>query len=119
MRALLDTNILTRLIELKVALSAANQPIQRLIFELAEHKASIAMLNKVSTKHGMVVEGYAGVQVRYVAQLRKPDIDREIRRLEQEIDRIQDLLDHFNHATMITIDGSVLTETEPLPSVLL
>src|SRR5258708_3092722 len=45
------------LVQLKVAINAANQPVQYLIFELAECKSLVAMLNKVNTRHGSTVEG--------------------------------------------------------------
>jgi hypothetical protein len=106
-----------KLIQLKVAINRANQTVQHLIFELAERKALVAMLNKMNTRHGTVAEGYSGVRVSYVAQVRKPDVDREIRRIEQEIDRIQDELDRFNHKTLIDVDKALLTDDEPEPHV--
>jgi hypothetical protein len=102
-----------QLVRLKGAINAANQPIQGQIYELAECKALIAMLGKVDTKHGLSVEGYSGTKTHYVAQLRKPDVDREVRRVEQEIDRLQDELDRFNHRTQIAVDASLLADSEP------
>ncbi len=104
-----------QLVRLKVAINAANQPVQGLIFELAECKALIAMLGKVNTRHGPSVEGFSGAKTNYVAQFRKPDIDREARRVEQEIDRLQDELDRFNHRTSIAVDASLLADSEPPP----
>lgn len=107
----------TGLVRLKTAISAANLPIQHLIFELAECKALVAMLGRVSTRHGQSVEGYAGTKVQCVAQFRKPDIDREVRRVEREIDRIQDELDGFNHNTMVSIDAALLAQEEEAPGL--
>jgi hypothetical protein len=106
-----------KLVQLKVAISAANQPIQHLIFELAECKSLVGVLKNVNARHGLVVEGYAGVRVNYIAQFRKPDLDREIRRVEQEIDRIQDELDRFNHETLISVDKALISDEEPQPNV--
>ena len=92
------------LVELKTAISQANQPVQKTIFEMAECKALVAMLRRVSTKHGPVVEGYQSTRIDYAAQMRKTDIDREVRRVEKEIDRLQDILDRFNYQTAIAID---------------
>jgi hypothetical protein len=111
------TKLAGLLVELKTAINAANQPVQKVIFELAECKALIAMLTKVNTKNGPSLEGYSGVRVNYVAQIRKAEVDREIKRVEQEIDRLQDALDRFNYNTMITIDRSTLADEEPGPSV--
>ncbi len=77
------------LINLKTAINAANQPVQSVIFELAEAKSLIAMLGKIDTKNGPQLEGYSGVRVKYVVQLRQVVVDREIKRVEQHIDRLQ------------------------------
>ncbi len=107
--------LVARLIELKLALNLANQPMQRTIFELGEAKSLVALLSKTSTKHGKVVESYHGSEVEYVAQFRKRDIDLEVRRLETVIDRLQEELDRFNHRTPIGIDGALLTAIETTP----
>jgi hypothetical protein len=112
------TNLMRLLVELKTAINAANQPMQKRIFELAECKSLIAMLTKIETKNGLIVEGFSTVRVTYTAQLRKSEVDREVKRVEQEIDRLQDELDRFNYKTLITIDRSMLDDEEPVPSVL-
>jgi hypothetical protein len=104
-----------RLVELKLALNAANQPMQRTIFELGEAKSSVALLTRTSTKHGKVVEGYHGNEIEYTAQFRKGEIDRDVRRLEVVIDRLQEQMDAFNHRTIISIDADVLREIEATP----
>jgi hypothetical protein len=98
------------LVRLKVAINAANHPVQALIYELSECKALIATLQQVNTQHGPTTEGYAGTRVTYVAQFRKIEIDKEIRRVEAEIDRIQDELDRFNHRTLITVETASLID---------
>ena len=104
-----------RLVKLKIAINSANQAVQGQIFELAECKALIGMLGRVNTKHGPSIEGYSGARTNYVAQFRKPDVDREVRRVEREIDRLQDELDRFNHNTLITVDASLLADSELPP----
>jgi hypothetical protein len=99
-----------QLVEVKTAISRANQPVQKLIFELAECKSLIANLRKVETRHGTVAEGYAGTKINYVAQFRKPDVDREVRRVEKEIDRRQDELDRFNYNTNVSVDRRLLVD---------
>jgi hypothetical protein len=106
-----------KLVQLKTAINAANQPVQQLIFELAECKSLAAMLGRISTQHGSVSEGYSGVRTTYVAQFRKPDVDREVRRVEREIDRIQDELDRFNYETMIAVESELLANEEMKPNV--
>ena len=101
-----------KLVQLKVAISSTNRPIQGLIFESAECKSLVAMLGRIDTKHGSTAEGYAGTRTNYVAQFRKQGIDREVRRIEKEIDRIQVELDRFNHSTLVAVDASLLAESE-------
>jgi hypothetical protein len=52
-----------------------------------------------------------------VAELRKADVDREIRRLEVEIDRLQEELDAFNHRTTVAIDAELLRAIEAVPPI--
>lgn len=95
----------TLLTALKSAISQANGPIQRDIFELAERKSEVALLAGLPTKHGVYKEGYpTGGDVTYVAQYRKSEIDGLVVQLEGEIDRLQDRLDAFNHETKIEVD---------------
>jgi hypothetical protein len=100
------------LVRLKVNINTANQPVQNLIYELAECKALIASLKKINTKHGVVVESYSGARVTYAAQFRQADVDREVRRAEQEIDRLQEELDRFNQRTLIAVDKALLEDRE-------
>jgi hypothetical protein len=91
------------LVDLKAAITLANAPVQAVIYELAEGKALIAMLNGLNTKHGAFIKGYSGTGVSYVAQLRRSDINDEVRQLQTELDRMQDQLDTFNHTTRIAV----------------
>src|SRR5262249_53235229 len=104
------------LVRSKAAIPQVNQPVQKTIFEMAECKALVAMLRRVSTRHGPVVEGYQSTRIDYAAQMRKPDIDREVRRVEKEIDRLQDVLDRFNYQTSVAIDPKLLAADEAEPA---
>jgi hypothetical protein len=112
------TELAQRLVELKTAINAANQPVQKLIFELAEAKSLVAMLRRIETKNGPAIEGYPGTRVTYVVQWRKAEIDREARRVEQEIDRLQEQLDRINFKTLIKIDPSILADVPTGPNPL-
>lgn len=105
--------VVARLADVKDAISRANQPIQKAIFELAEKKAEVALLAALNTKHGVYKEGYpTGGDVTYVAQLRKADVDGLVAKLEAEIDRLQDRLDGFNHTTVIEVDRAAFEPAE-------
>jgi hypothetical protein len=109
------SKLVGQLIELKVSINAANQPIQRTIFELGELKSQVALLSKTSTLHGKMVEGFHGNEVEYIAQFRKIDVNRAVRSLEVQIDRLQEQLDAFNYRTTITLDAALLSEIEATP----
>lgn len=98
-----------QLVQLKVDISAANQPVQKAIFEVAECKSLCATLSRINTKHGPHTSGFEAIQ-EFSAQYRKQDIDKEVRKVEKEIDRLQDELDQFNFNTQITIPLSLLDE---------
>jgi hypothetical protein len=105
--------LVRHLIDLKTAINAANAPVQRTIYELAECKALIAVLGKLNTTHGKIVEGYHGKEIQYIAHIRKEEVNREVHRLEREVDRLQDQLDTFNHRTTITVDSALLDGETP------
>jgi hypothetical protein len=103
------SDLVARLAELKYAIYRANFPVQQAIFELAERKAEVALLNELPTKHGTYKEGYPTTgDVTYVAQLRKAEVDDLVARREREIDALQDRLDGFNHETVIEVDRATV-----------
>lgn len=97
------------LVALKAAITLANAPVQAVIYELAELKALIALLNGLETKHGTFVEGYSTTAVGYVCQLRRGDVNDEVVRLQSDIDRMQDQLDTFNHVTKIAVASDTMS----------
>lgn len=100
-----------QLVQLKVDISTANQPMQQKIFEVGECKALCSTLGRINTRHGPQTSGFEAIQ-EYAAQFRKPDVDKEIRKVEKEIDRLQDELDQFNFETRISIPTTLLNEPE-------
>ena len=97
------------LVGLKTAINAANREVQRDIYDLAEKKATAQFLGCVNTRHGPQPAVYPNTsEVTYVATLKKADVDALVARLENEIDRLQDRLDHFNHAHTVEVEGRTL-----------
>lgn len=97
------------LVSLKTAINDANREVQRDIYDLAEKKATAQFLAGVNTRHGPHPTIYpATIEVKYVAALKKTDVDALVVRLEKEIDQLQDKLDHFNHEHQIEVDGRIL-----------
>src|SRR5262245_2272273 len=64
-------DLVGRLVELKAAISGANGPIQRAIYELAEAKALLKLLDELNTTHGKVMQPYQTAEAVYIAQLRQ------------------------------------------------
>lgn len=106
-------DLVRRLTDLKDALTRANAPIQRDIFDLAELKAEVTLLAALNTKHGTLLEGYptAGT-VAYVAQFRKADVDAMTDALERRIDALQDKLDTFNAQATIAVAAATVAAGE-------
>lgn len=96
--------LVNHLVELKVRKNRANADIQEDIFRLAELKGEITFLNDISTTHGKSPDRWAEEDAKYVAHLRKADVDKAVLALEAEVDRIQDKLDKHNHNKTIEID---------------
>jgi hypothetical protein len=95
------------LIALKAAIQRANLPIYEDVLQLGELKGVIQLLNGLNTKHG-IEPGYNAVEFRYVAEIKKPEVLEMVRKLEAEIDAIQDKLNQFNASTKVEIPGWIL-----------
>lgn len=95
------------LIAVKAAIHRANAPVYEDVLRLAEKKALVQMLGGLNTKHG-TEPGYAGVEFRYSATIRKPEVLEMVRRLEAEIDKIQDKLNHFNATATVEVPEAFL-----------
>lgn len=89
------------LVDLKTKLTKANQPIQKLIYELAELKSEAAFYNRLNTKAGTFnLNSYGSPNnVKYVVTLNELDVANKKKELKNSIDKIQEQLDHYNHTT--------------------
>lgn len=96
--------IMESLIALKTAIIRTNNPIQGLIIRQGELKSKIEYLNSVNTTDGVQRHGYQNTDIKYVAYIKKADVDKEVRTLEKEIDGIQDKLDEFNHTAKVEVE---------------
>jgi chromosome segregation ATPase len=103
-----------QLVQLKVDISSANAAVQNQIYEIAECKSLCATLAKVNSQHGPHTKSYGESLQMYEAQFRKADLDKEIRKVEREVDRLQDELDEFNHKTHIQVDTTILNPSDEL-----
>jgi hypothetical protein len=95
------------LIAVKAAIQKANVPIYEDVLRLAEKKALLQMLNGLNTKQG-TEPGFGGMEYRYASTVSKPEVLEMVRRIEGEIDTIQDRLNQFNATTRVEIAQAVL-----------
>jgi hypothetical protein len=95
------------LVAVKAAIHRANSAVYEDVLRLGEKKALLQMLGGLSTKHG-TEPGYNGVEYRYSATILKPEVLEMVRRLEAEIDKLQDRLNQYNATTTVEIAGAVL-----------
>jgi len=93
-----------RLVAIKTAISLANAPIQDAIYRMAELKGQIAMLRRLTTTSGRYMPPF-GMQEpqEYEATLDAAEVEREIQRLENEIDDLQDRLDQHNATVRVEL----------------
>ena len=95
------------LVVVKAAVQRANSPIYEDVLRLGEKKAVLQMLAGLNTKHGSE-PGYNGAEYRFEATILKPEALEMVRRIEAEVDKIQDKLNHFNATTTVEIASTVL-----------
>ncbi len=95
------------LVAVKSAIQRTNIPVYEDVLRLAEKKALVQMLNGLNTKHG-TEPGYGVVEARYSATILKPEVLEMVRRLEAEIDKLQDGLNQYNAATTVEIPQAIL-----------
>lgn len=105
----LRNSIVEALISLKTAIATANLPILSKIYTLSEKKAELVMLTALPTTDGVKSSEYSTNSVTYKATYTKQKVDTLRRKLEREIDIIQDELDSFNHSTKLQVGEKMLT----------
>jgi hypothetical protein len=95
------------LVAVKAAIQRANVPVYEEILRLGEIKSTVKMLSDLNTKQGKEAQ-YGGIEFNYDSVIRKPEVLEMIRKLEGEIDTIQDRLTQFNASTRVEIAAEVL-----------
>ena len=93
-----------RLVAIKTAISLANAPIQDAIYRAAEVKGMIAMLRRLPTTNGRIMQPY-GMQEpqEYEAVIDALEVEKEVQRLEAELDDLQDRLDAHNASVRVIL----------------
>jgi hypothetical protein len=96
------------LITLKVAIFRANLEIQETILALGEAKSEIQFYGGIDTTDGDQTHHYQNTPIKYVAVLKRGDVDAKLAQLETTIDTLQDKLDEYNVNVKIEIPQTVL-----------
>ena len=91
------------LIGLKTKIIFSNAEIQETLIRLGETKALLTFLATIPVRDGQERHGYQNTEVTWVAVVKKSDIDRDQKKLEAEIDAMQDKIDGFNHTVRMEI----------------
>lgn len=98
-------------VNVKSAISAANQPIQQVIYLIAELKGEICFWQSINTQEGQTVKaggwGTDDTIVEREAVINHQQVVSMVENLELNIDNNQDVIDKHNHNTEIEIDEAV------------
>jgi hypothetical protein len=89
------------LIDLKTKIHEASSPVRRDIFALSEMKSFVQRVRSVNTTQGIYRDRYENTASQMVAELDIKWQDAKIDELEENIEKLQEKLDQFNHTTTI------------------
>ena len=106
-------NTVRHLIEVKLAISTASAPIQKMILQCSEAKSRISFYNRVPIQHGKTRDRWEENTTAYEAELRKAQRDQEVAELEDAIDEFQSTIDAFNHSNHVEfsqLDNSTIVQ---------
>jgi hypothetical protein len=90
---------------LKAGIQFANGPISLKLQQLAEMKARVSFLGRIDTKSGPHKDRYDQEEPdNYRCIVDRPTLDKSIRLLEDDIDKVQDQVEKHNAKTKITVE---------------
>lgn len=88
------------LITLKTAIHKANAPVYGKIFRISELKSMVRYLGTLNCNEGKQRSGYGMAELSVMSvEIDVVERDNLVKKLETEIDQIQDELDYFNSVT--------------------
>lgn len=91
------------LVALKTAIHKASEPVRELIFRQGELKSFINFLKGIDTSEGIRRNSYSGGEYNVTAVFKEEEINSMIGGIEEEIEKIQEELDRFNHKKYIAL----------------
>lgn len=104
----LRDEIAEQLVVLKTKIVFGNAEIQSDLIRQGELMSKLTWLATLETRDGKR-HGYQNTEVTWVASVKKTDVDKETKKLEAEIDAIQDKLDSYNHTQKIEVSEKALS----------
>ena len=94
-----------KLVNLKININDANKEIIHLIFSISELKSKLKFINSLDVKEGYVTRGYLDADTsKYYAQIDENKRNELKKEIQNEIDRLQDEIDVYNHTTHLDLD---------------
>lgn len=97
------------MIDLKLKIMRATDPIRGLILSLAEFKSENEFYQRITTTHGAITNPYGrfgegAAIITYDAVVRKSDVDELTRKNNANIDQTQEEIERHNYNTKITVE---------------
>ena len=100
--------LMCHMVDLKLAIARASDPVREHILMLSELKAKSSFLQSIGTQNGKFPPTFREDPEReYIAIYRKVDIDSKVDETEKEIDERQEALEKHNHMTEVAISPIV------------
>lgn len=98
------------IVALKLLINTTNGPITGDIYQIAELKGDITFYSGLRTNNVFQPNGHLnGGGTQYVAFKKKADVDAIKKKLETQIDALQEKIDKHNHKTLIEVEDIILS----------
>jgi hypothetical protein len=94
-----------KLVNLKIIINDANREIIHNIFTISELKDTLKFISSLDTREGLISRGYVESEAQmYFSQIDDNERDLIKKKLQNQIDVIQEEIDQHNHNTKIDVD---------------
>ena len=92
---------INELVDLKTRIHEASAPVRKDIFALSEMKNLVQRVRSVNTTQGVYRDRYSDSSSLVIAELDIKWQDSTVEAFEEEIEKLQEKLDQFNHTVQI------------------
>lgn len=106
-------DLVAAIVKLKLVQYEANRDLIERLYNLAEKKGKVQWLQTLNTRTGQqMTPNYSQpanpLYTNIIAHIKKSDVDAEVKKLESEIDALQDEIDQYNNTKRVRLDNSIL-----------